>query len=160
MKGIFSGLWVSDKYIDVAALQHADKRNLHIYAIHDDGWTKMVGYNNSGKRTDGRYKRGNIPLNVKSLREAWDIPDGKNVHELYYKISFKLNDILNSKLADSNIFSHVPFEKSYKHIFIIWFQGFHNLPEICEKCYNSWKYKNPGWDIHFIDNLNIHKYIE
>ena len=49
---------------------------------------------------------------------------------------------------------------NYKHIFIIWFQGFDNMPEICKACYYSWKNKNPDWKIHFIDNSNLNEYID
>jgi len=49
--------------------------------------------------------------------------------------------------------------KDYKHIFIIWFQGFENMPEICKACYYSWKNKNPDWNIIFIDESNINNFI-
>ena len=49
---------------------------------------------------------------------------------------------------------------NFKHIFIIWFQGFDSMPEICRRCYYSWEQKNPDWTVHFIDDSNINKYID
>ena len=49
---------------------------------------------------------------------------------------------------------------NFKHIFIIWFQGYDNMPEICKICYDSWRYKNPNWKVIFIDNSNISQYVE
>ena len=53
----FSGHWVSNKHTDVIALQHVDNADLLIYAVHDDGWTKMVGFTKSGERVYGSYKQ-------------------------------------------------------------------------------------------------------
>jgi hypothetical protein len=50
--------------------------------------------------------------------------------------------------------------RKFKHIFIIWFQGYENMPEICKMCFKSWKDKNPNWNIILIDNSNIGEYIE
>ena len=63
-------------------------------------------------------------------------------------------------LVKPKILENLNFKKDFKHIFIIWFQGFDKMPEICKECYNSWKYKNKDWKIHFIDNSNIHQYID
>jgi hypothetical protein len=63
-------------------------------------------------------------------------------------------------LVKPKILEKLNFKKDFKHIFIIWFQGFDKMPEICKECYNSWKYKNPNWKIHFIDNSNINDYID
>jgi hypothetical protein len=46
-----------------------------------------------------------------------------------------------------------------KTIFILWFQGFDNAPEIVKECVNSWKYYNPDWNIVLIDNNNLINYI-
>lgn len=63
-------------------------------------------------------------------------------------------------LVKPKIREQLNFKTDFKHIFIIWFQGFDNMPEICKECYNSWKYKNKDWKIHFIDDSNIHRYID
>ena len=46
-----------------------------------------------------------------------------------------------------------------KNIYFIWFQGFENMPEICKKCYYSWKIKNPTWNMIFIDNNNLEEFV-
>lgn len=68
-------------------------------------------------------------------------------------LNYLLNTIYSNTIYSNTIYSN-------KNIFIIWFQGFDNMPEICKICYNSWKYKNPNWKIHFIDNSNINEYID
>jgi len=44
-------------------------------------------------------------------------------------------------------------------IFILWFQGFENSPEIIKKCIQSWKYYNSDWNIILLDNDNLVNYI-
>ena len=46
-----------------------------------------------------------------------------------------------------------------KIIYIVWFQGFENAPDIIKKCVDSWKYYNPNYIINLIDNNNINNYI-
>jgi hypothetical protein len=46
-----------------------------------------------------------------------------------------------------------------KTIFILWFQGFENSPEIIKKCIQSWKHYNSDWTVIVVDNENLIKYI-
>jgi hypothetical protein len=46
-----------------------------------------------------------------------------------------------------------------KVIYILWFQGFENAPEIVKKCIDSWKYYNSDWTINLLDNNNLGDYI-
>lgn len=46
-----------------------------------------------------------------------------------------------------------------KTIYILWFQGFDEAPEVVKKCANSWKVYNPDWDIILLDNNNLRNYI-
>jgi hypothetical protein len=46
-----------------------------------------------------------------------------------------------------------------KNIYILWFQGFENSPEIIKRCVDSWKYYNLDWNIILLDNTNISNYI-
>jgi hypothetical protein len=46
-----------------------------------------------------------------------------------------------------------------KTIYILWFQGFDEAPEVVKKCANSWKIYNPDWDIILLDDNNINYYI-
>ena len=46
-----------------------------------------------------------------------------------------------------------------KNIYILWFQGFENAPEIIKRCVDSWKHYNLDWNIILLDNTNINKYI-
>lgn len=93
--------------------------------------------------------------NVKSHIDEIKIP--------VYKLTYEYNDKLYNENCNLSYLlnkSNNLFENNFKHIFIIWFQGFDNMPEICRACYNSWKYKNPDWKIHFIDNSNKNQYID
>jgi hypothetical protein len=45
-------------------------------------------------------------------------------------------------------------------IYILWFQGFNNAPEIVKNCVASWKYYNQNtWNIVLLDNNNLKNYI-
>lgn len=46
-----------------------------------------------------------------------------------------------------------------KNIFILWFQGFENAPEVVKRCVESWMYYNKDWNIILLDNSNINNYI-
>ena len=46
-----------------------------------------------------------------------------------------------------------------KTIYILWFQGFNNAPEVVKKCVNSWKYYNPDWKIVLLDDINLSSYV-
>lgn len=45
-----------------------------------------------------------------------------------------------------------------KTIYILWYQGFNNAPDLVNKCVNSWKYYNPDWTIILLDESNYTKY--
>ena len=47
-----------------------------------------------------------------------------------------------------------------KNIYILWFQGFDNAPEIVKKCVQSWRFYNPDWNIITLDDSNLHQYID
>lgn len=47
-----------------------------------------------------------------------------------------------------------------KTIYILWFQGFNQAPNIVEKCVTSWKYYNPHWNVLLLDNTNLCNYIK
>jgi mannosyltransferase OCH1-like enzyme len=47
-----------------------------------------------------------------------------------------------------------------KHIFILWFQGFEQAPEIVKKCLNSWIYYNPDWKIIQLNESNLHEWVD
>jgi len=46
-----------------------------------------------------------------------------------------------------------------KNIFILWFQGFENAPDIVKRCVQSWKYYNSDWNIILLDNTNLTQYV-
>lgn len=46
-----------------------------------------------------------------------------------------------------------------KNIFICWFQGVDNAPDIVKNCIASWKYYNNDWNIILLDNTNIIHYV-
>ena len=47
-----------------------------------------------------------------------------------------------------------------KKIFIYWEQGIKNSPKIVKECIIRIKLKNPTWEIIYLDNNNINKYID
>ena len=38
-----------------------------------------------------------------------------------------------------------------KDIYIYWHQGIDSAPELCKKCIQSWRDKNPNWQVHVLD---------
>jgi hypothetical protein len=47
-----------------------------------------------------------------------------------------------------------------KNIFILWFQGFEQAPEIVKNCLNSWIHYNPDWKVIQLDSSNLHEWID
>ena len=47
-----------------------------------------------------------------------------------------------------------------KIIWMYWNKGFVNLPKECLPSYNSYKKFNPEWEIKFLDDNILHKYID
>jgi hypothetical protein len=45
-------------------------------------------------------------------------------------------------------------------IYILWFQGFQNAPDVVKKCVDSWKYYNPDWNIILLDEDNYRQYVD
>ena len=45
-----------------------------------------------------------------------------------------------------------------KTIWLTWFQGWDNAPEIAERCLDSWRYYNPDWTIVLLDDTNYKDY--
>ena len=46
-----------------------------------------------------------------------------------------------------------------KIIYILWFQGFNQAPDIVKQCVQSWKYYNPDWTIVLLDDTNVRNYV-
>lgn len=46
-----------------------------------------------------------------------------------------------------------------KIIYILWFQGFNNAPDVVKRCVYSWRYYNPNWKIVLINNNNLRNYV-
>lgn len=47
-----------------------------------------------------------------------------------------------------------------KKIWIFWYQGFLSSPSMVKMCINSWKLRNPSYEIIILDKNSIHQYIE
>lgn len=47
-----------------------------------------------------------------------------------------------------------------KIIWIMWLQGFDEMPLVVRHCYNSWKTLNPGWNIVFLDQSNYADWVD
>lgn len=46
-----------------------------------------------------------------------------------------------------------------KKIWILWLQGYDNMPEKVKKCYNTWQKHNPDWEIILLDKEKINSYL-
>lgn len=42
-----------------------------------------------------------------------------------------------------------------RHIWILWQQGWENAPPIVQRCAQSWKDMNPGWEVHLISEEQV-----
>lgn len=51
-------------------------------------------------------------------------------------------------------------KKIIKNIYILWFQGFNNAPELVKNCVESWKHYNPDWKIILLDDNNLKNYFK
>jgi hypothetical protein len=47
-----------------------------------------------------------------------------------------------------------------KKIWIMWLQGLEQAPRVVQECYESWKRLNPNWDITFLNEANLHEYVD
>ena len=47
-----------------------------------------------------------------------------------------------------------------KTIWMCWFQGWNNATDQSKLCKESWAFHNPEWDIVYLDNTNISKYVD
>ena len=45
-----------------------------------------------------------------------------------------------------------------KTIWILWLQGFDEAPYVVRKCYESWRERNPGWRVVFLDKGKLAKF--
>lgn len=46
------------------------------------------------------------------------------------------------------------------NLYILWFQGFENAPDVVKWCVHSWKRYNPTWTIILLDNDNLQEYVD
>lgn len=47
-----------------------------------------------------------------------------------------------------------------KNIWLAWFQGWSNAPELVKRVRDSWKLHNPGWNIVLLDEKNLNTYVK
>ena len=67
------------EYYNVLSIKHTDL-DIHIFAIHDDGFTKMVSINNNGDLISSRYVSGYV-----------NISDAKSLSILYESLEDQIN---------------------------------------------------------------------
>lgn len=53
-----------------------------------------------------------------------------------------------------------PSDSLPKIIWMMWLQGLEKAPPIVKACYQSWVDLNPDWQITFLDETNVHDYID
>jgi len=44
-------------------------------------------------------------------------------------------------------------------IWILWFQGFEQCPEIVKQCVKTWQRHNPDWQLQLLDEINISEFV-
>jgi mannosyltransferase OCH1-like enzyme len=47
-----------------------------------------------------------------------------------------------------------------KKIWFLWLQGADQMPEVVQRCFESWRRYNSDWEIIFLDENNLHTYID
>lgn len=107
-----------------------------------------TGKKNTGKKNTCKIKKGLLCPNQTHnsiIRRSFS-----NIRKTY-KIK-NMNDLNNWCNIPPNVVE--PY-KITKKIFILWFQGFDNAPDIVKKCVKTWEFHHPGWDIIKIDHRNL-----
>lgn len=46
-----------------------------------------------------------------------------------------------------------------KIIWILWFQGYKNAPDLVKRCYKTWTEFNPNYDVIFLNSENLSEYL-
>lgn len=46
-----------------------------------------------------------------------------------------------------------------KTLWMLWYQGFDNAPEVVKACHASWVERNPGWTVNFLDETNFRDFV-
>lgn len=46
-----------------------------------------------------------------------------------------------------------------RKIWVYWDTGFQNAPEVCQICLNSWRQKNPNWEIIEVTDANVNSFV-
>jgi len=47
-----------------------------------------------------------------------------------------------------------------KIIWMMWMQGLEGAPYLVRRCYDSWRHHNPSWRVIFLDETNLHEYVD
>jgi hypothetical protein len=64
-------------------------------------------------------------------------------------------------LVGNKISYHEKYKNNInKTIWILWFQGWENAPLLQKIVAKSWENKNPYWKINYLDNNNLHHYVD
>lgn len=71
-----------------------------------------------------------------------------------YLLKKIFNNFNNTENMDSNK------QEFPKIVWILWFQGWDQAPELVLKVRDSWKYHNPNWEIKELDDNNLMNYID
>ena len=46
-----------------------------------------------------------------------------------------------------------------REIWLYWHQGFETAPWLVQRCAESWRLQNPGWQVHLLDAVSISEYL-
>lgn len=77
-----------------------------------------------------------------------------SLDKTYYKLKKKYQKFIdNYKISDT-------IKEKSKFVWIFWYQGLQDAPELVKKCINSVKENYSGWNIVIITKDNISEYIE
>ena len=91
--GTMSGEWMTGRTFDgVDGVAHARDPTLYIFAVHDDGHTKMAGWRIASVSAtpvwvDGRVHEGSLkPIDADSISDTWDAAAGRTIPDANYKV--------------------------------------------------------------------------
>ncbi len=91
--GTMTGRWLSNESKEVDGLPHAEDETVYIFAVHDDGHTKMAAWrikspDATPEWVDGRnYVDNLMPIDPSSISNTWDAAETQNIGKLDYEVA-------------------------------------------------------------------------
>ena len=91
----------------------------------------------------------------KQMWRNWQKDRDKYINIVYEYLENFLSDQIDQYNSNNNIC----LEDDSKNIWVCWWQGYNNMPELCKKCFKSLNENIPqGYKIHLITQDNYKDY--